>query len=225
MPLALAALLAILVLTLGPGLWVRTQFARHGKPRDDFPGTGGDLARELLDRADLATVPVEASSAGDHYDPRAKAVRLTPAHRDGKSVTAVAVAAHEVGHALQDRDGFAPLRERHKRLGQIQALQRAGLALMAGGALAGGLSRAPVLAGLGLLGGVLVRLTGVVAALIELPTEFDASFRRALPILRADYLGEADSRAAAAVLRAAALTYVAQALLQAVFLGRRRLPY
>jgi len=76
---------------------------RHATDRAEFPG-GGELARHLLDFAGLDDVRVELSGHGDHYDPVDKAVRLTLANHDRRLVTAVAVAAHEVSHALQDAD-------------------------------------------------------------------------------------------------------------------------
>lgn len=78
------------------------------------------MARILLDWAKLQTVKVELTDQGDHYDPIAKAVRLTADKYNGKSLTAITVAAHEVGHAIQDRDGYMPLRLR-TRLVEIAA--------------------------------------------------------------------------------------------------------
>ena len=105
------ALLLFLALLYGPQWWVRHVIASHAKDRPDFPGTGGELARHLLDQAGLEHIPVETLPAdgGDHYDPIAKVVRLGPSNHDGRSVSAVAIAAHEVGHALQDASGYRPL--------------------------------------------------------------------------------------------------------------------
>src|SRR5438477_3283915 len=97
--LTLFALLLFAAL-LGPQWWVRRVLERHGTDRPDLPGTGGELARHLLDEAGLRGVNVELTGDGDHYDPAAHAVRLLPQHYDGRSVAAVAVAAHEVSHAL-----------------------------------------------------------------------------------------------------------------------------
>ena len=93
--------LLLVLLIVAPQWWVKRTLRRHGDERADFPGTGGELARHLLDRAGLNDVKVEVTPDGDHYDGAARAVRLTPGVHDGRSVTAVAVAAHEVGHALQ----------------------------------------------------------------------------------------------------------------------------
>ncbi len=97
--------LAVLATVVLPHLWVRYTIDRHGAHRPDLPGTGGELARHLLDRFDLGNVAVEATELGDHYDPEAKTVRLLKKHLDGRSLAAVAIAAHEVSHALQDARG------------------------------------------------------------------------------------------------------------------------
>src|SRR5262247_3498516 len=106
MPIMLILLLAImLAVLLGPQWWVRHVLERHGVERADLPGTGGELARHLLDLAGLRGVKVELTGDGDHYDPEERAVRLLPQHHDGRSVAAVAVAAHEVSHAVQHANG------------------------------------------------------------------------------------------------------------------------
>ena len=108
MPILLAIFgLAFLALLFAPQLWVKRVLARHGTERADFPGTGAELARHLLDEAQLQAVAVEPTDKGDHYDPEARAVRLSPPHHDGRSVAAVAVAAHEVSHAVQHARGEA----------------------------------------------------------------------------------------------------------------------
>ncbi|WP_366657954.1 zinc metallopeptidase [Fodinicurvata sp. EGI_FJ10296] len=211
----------VLGLVFGPSLWVRRVLSRHDRTRNDFPGTGGELARHLLDEADLQNVVLEDATTGDHYDTDAKAVRLTPRVMGGRSVTAVAVAAHEVGHAIQDRDGFAPLRYRNTVLSSARTMQRVGLAVMVLAPVFGAVAGSPVAAALPLVVGVLIRGSAVLAALAALPSEFDASFQKALPILReGGYLDERDIQAASAVLRAAAFSYVANAAVQIIFAGR-----
>jgi len=100
--LALLGLLLILAIVLGPSLWVRATLALYAAQRSDILRTGAELTRHLLDRFGLETVAVEAVAEGHHYDPDARAVRLAPNAHEGCSV--VAVAAHEVGHAIQQRD-------------------------------------------------------------------------------------------------------------------------
>ena len=99
------AALAILGVVVLPQFWVRRTLSRHAKDRPDLPGTGGELARHLLDRFGLTDVKVDRSETGDHYDPESRTVRLTDPHLAGRSLSAVAVAAHEVGHAIQHANG------------------------------------------------------------------------------------------------------------------------
>src|SRR5258708_13177383 len=109
MPILLAAgALLVRAVVCGPQLWIRRVLAQHGGERADFPGTGAELARHLLDEAGLQAVPVEKTDKGDHYDPGARAVRLLPQHYGGRSVSAVAVAAHEVSHPVQPPRGEPP---------------------------------------------------------------------------------------------------------------------
>ena len=95
MVFAALAFIALLALIFVPRLLIRSTMARHARERADFPGTGGELARHLLDEAGLTEVKVEMVETGDHYSPDDKAVRLSKANFEGRSVTAVAVAAHE----------------------------------------------------------------------------------------------------------------------------------
>lgn len=215
---AFAAVLAIVLL---PQALVRLAITRHGKDRPDLPGTGGELARHLLDERGLIDVTVETTDKGDHYDPTSRAVRLLPAHHDGRSISAVAVAAHEVGHAIQHAEG-----DRHLALRQ----QLAGVAVVTDRIAAGFFVAAPFLAILArtplafaALLGIGVALLGVrvIFTLVTLPVEIDASYRKALPMLRdGRYLDDSDMPAVRSVLRAAAFTYLASALMTLVNLAR-----
>src|ERR1700716_931096 len=133
MPIILAiASLILLAMVFGPQWWVRHVLAQNGVERPDLPGTGGELARHLLDEAGLQSVAVEITDVGDHYDPEAHAVRLLPQHYDGRSVAAVAVATHEVSHAIQHARGERPFALRFalvKRLAWIDRIASAILLL------------------------------------------------------------------------------------------------
>jgi Zn-dependent membrane protease YugP len=204
-----------LALVFGPQLWVRHVIADHSDERPDFPGTGGELARHLLDEAGLEHVEVETLpvGGGDHYDAQAKAVRLSASNHDGKSVTAVAIAAHEVGHAMQDADGYKPLAWRTRLAVMAQKIQGIGSILLIGTPVVMAITRKPSIMFLQLGAGLAVLATGVVVHLITLPVELDASFSRALPILKqGGYLKSDDLPGAKKVLRAAAFTYVAAAM-------------
>ena len=213
--------LAILILVYGPGLWVQRVMARYSRPADRYPGTGGELARKLLDDQGLGNVRAEITDRGDHYDPVEKVVWLTAENFNGRSLTAVTVAAHEVGHALQDASGYGPLKWRTRLVRLAGPGERiAALAMMLSPFISI-VTRTPV-TGIGMfLGGVLVMGMGALIHLVTLPTEFDASFGRALPLLRKrGILIAGDEQHARKLLTAAACTYVAGSLMSLLNVAR-----
>ncbi len=218
------AILAILFLALIflPQWWVRQAMRQHAQERRDLPGTGGELARHLLDLARLRDVRVEiAPPGGDHYDPIDRVVRLSPDNHDGRSVTAVAVAAHEASHAMQHADGDKLLTTRVRLAGSVRSIEVAAAIILALAPLVAFLVKSPVLILLQV--GVVIALLGsrVLIHILTLPVEMDASFNRALPILeKGGYLGKDDLPAARKVLRAAAYTYVASGLVALLDVAR-----
>ena len=213
--------LILLLLLFGPQIWVRSVLRRHAAPRDDFPGSGGEFARHLLDQLHLQNVAVEASDQGDHYDPASRTLRLTPDKLDGKSLTAITVAAHEVGHALQHKLGYQPLRWRTRLAVVAQSVQQLGNGLFILAPLVAGITKAPSSALVMLVAGLASFGSAALMHLLTLPVEWDASFRRALPLLDAGgYLSEKDRRAAREILTAAAFTYVAGSLASLLSLWR-----
>lgn len=206
-------LLAIgFVLAMLPQMWVKSVLARHSHERADFPGTGGELARHLLDAMGLKDVKVEETQLGDHYDPEAKIVRLSPGHFGGRSLAAVVVAAHEVGHAMQDATGYAPLAARTRMAKQAHKIEAFGAVVMLAAPVIMVLSKSPHVLILELFLGMIILASTILMHAFTLPVEFDASFRRALPVLKAgNYISASDMGAARQILRAAAFTYVASA--------------
>jgi uncharacterized protein len=210
-------LLFIVILAVAPTLWVKAVLARHGKDRSDFPGTGGELARHLLDEMGLTQFKVEETAVGDHYDPELKAVRLLSEHFHGRSLTAVVIAAHEVGHAMQDATGSKLLTTRTRLAKAAVIVERVGSVVMLAAPLLAILLRHPAGFLLELGAGFAILSVGVVLRLASLPSEFDASFNRALPVLQhGGYIRGDDLPAARSILRAAAFTYVAAALMSLV---------
>ena len=228
MPILLALGAALLFgLVFGPQWWVRWAMQQHATERLDLPGTGGELARHLLDLAQLEHVLVEIAPA-DHYDPVANVVRLSPENHDGRSITAVAVAAHEVAHALQHAAGDRLLAARVRFAPVVQGFEFAAALVMMTAPVVLAFVHSPVL--LALQVGIGIALLGVrlLFHFLTLPVELDASFRRALPILETGrYLDADDMPGARTVLRAAALTYVASSLVALVNIARfrRLLPF
>lgn len=214
MPILIAlASLVVLAVVFGPQWWVQHVLARHGSERPDFPGTGAELARHLLDEAGLQQVKVEETALGDHYDPDAPAVRLTPPHHDGRSVAAVAVAAHEVSHAVQHANGDASFMRRYHLVKQVTWVSRVASAILLLAPVMFAFVHVPALLVLQLAAGILLLAISVAVHVVTLPVEFDASFGKALPVLmRGRYLAAGDMPAARHVLKAAAYTYVAAAL-------------
>jgi len=205
-------LIGIFALAFLPQMWVQGVLTRHSKDRPDLSGTGGQLARHLLDEMGLTHVTVEETKLGDHYDPEAKVVRLTRPHFAGRSLSAVVVAAHEVGHAMQDATGYAPLQARTRLAKQAHKIEKAGAVMMLAAPLMMLLAKSPHVMIMQVFAGVVILASTVLMHALTLPVEFDASFRRALPVLKAgQYVPSKDMAAARQILRAAAFTYVASA--------------
>jgi len=212
----------LLLLVLGPQWWARYTFRRHAQALPRIPGTGGELARHLLDRFGMQDVQVEMTGQGsDHYDPDSRTVRLGPDNHDQNSLTAIAVAAHEVGHAIQHQRNERKLVLRQRLVKLSRLTQQLGAAAMFLIPVAVAVTRAPsagmLLAAIGL--GSMASATLV--HLLTLPVELDASYRKALPILKAGaYIQPDDEAAVRRVLGAAAFTYVAGSLASLLNLAR-----
>jgi Zn-dependent membrane protease YugP len=210
-----------LLLVFMPTLWVRWVMQRYSADLPDLPGTGGELARHLVERLGLEGVGVETSDIGDHYDPENRMVRLSEGNWSGKSLTAVAVAAHEVGHAVQHHQNDARLNARTKLVPIVTVLGQLSVGVLTVVPIIGLLTRHPaptlLIAGIG-LSGLLFRM---LLHLVTLPTEWDASFGKALPVLtEGKYISPEQEKVVRRVLGAAALTYFAAALADAFNLFR-----
>jgi Zn-dependent membrane protease YugP len=205
-------LAVVLGLAMLPQMWVQRVIAQHSGDRPDFPGTGGELARHLLDEMKLGHVRVEQTEDGDHYDPDAKAIRLLPQHFNGRSLAALVIAAHETGHAMQDATHYPPLLKRTQLAKRAATIERVGAVVMLAAPLMVALAKSPHVLLIEFAAGALILGTTVLMHAFTLPVELDASFRRALPVLKAGrYIPDRDMPAARQLLRAAAFTYVAAA--------------
>jgi len=220
----LYVIITLLILVVGffPQLWVRYILKKYSRDMANLPGTGGELARHLADRFELADVVVEEGKEGqDHYDPAAKTVRLSPSYYNGKSITAVAVAAHEIGHAIQfnRQEPISRLRGRYIPLSIM--LRKVGLAIIFALPILSFLLKAPAAIAFFIGASLIMQLLAALLYLIVLPEEWDASFNKALPLLiEGDYLPEEYLLSARSVLKAAALTYFASALADILNIGR-----
>lgn len=209
--LLIAGLLALCFL---PSIWAKRVMRRNSGQRCDFPGTGGELALHLLRELRMPEVRVEEiRNGGDHYDTGARAIRLQRENLEGRSLTAIVVAAHEVGHAIQDRDNDPHLRARG-RLAHVAAVtERIGVAAMIVSPVSGLLVGIPAVALLIFLAGFLSVAATAILHIMTLPVEWDASFNKALPLLaEGGYLRSEDLPEANRILKACAFTYVAASL-------------
>jgi uncharacterized protein len=205
--LYIVLLVPTLLLGLGVQWWLKRTFERYSNVDLTSGLTGADVARQILDRNGLEEVPVDRSDAGalsDNYDPRKRALHLSPPVYDPKSVAAAAVAAHESGHALQHASGYAALRLRSTMFPVVAIASSTWIWLLMAGVLLGALNLITI--------AILVYAVAVAFHIVTLPVEFNAS-RRAGQQLRALGLVTTDEQAGVQkVLTAAALTYVAGAL-------------
>ena len=210
----LAALLVLLLLIFGPQLWTRYVFRRYSTEIQDMPGTGGELAEHLLEKFQVEGAKVEETGENnDHYDPESRTVRLSPHVYNGKSLTAVTVAAHECGHALQHHTAYSPLFLRWKFAKYIAVSEKIAALMLITTPFLSLVTRSPAIGLLALLAGFIILFMPVLFHLITLPVEFNASFARALPILiQGRYIPEWAIPVSRRILTAAALTYVSASL-------------
>jgi len=186
-------------------LFLKSTFAKYKQVRNSSGLTGAETARRILDRNGLYEVPVVeiGGRLSDHYDPRQRVVRLSSDIYRGQSVASVAVAAHEVGHAIQHQEEYGPLVLRGNMFPLVNITNRLGYyAVLFGFILEGML-------GLAMLGIVLIGIT-VLFQLVTLPVEFNASSRAMIQLENLGILRSGEEQEGARkVLSAAAWTYVA----------------
>ena len=199
-------------LIIGPRLWVNHVLRQYNQRDGAFPGTARELAREVLDRHDLQAVRVESTDIGDHYDPEMRAVRIARDKIDRKTLTAITTAAHEASHALQHAAGYPPFYWR-RRLSKIaRVVGEVGIVLLLAAPAVAMISRQPLPPRV--VGGAAFAMlgTGMFAQLSALPTELDASFGRALPILADGFVPPEQMGEARKILLACSLTYIASSM-------------
>ncbi|RNF50565.1 zinc metallopeptidase [Marinomonas hwangdonensis] len=215
-------ILLALTLIVGPSAWVKFTLKRYATERKDLPGTGGELAHHLVKRFELNQVKIETSQEGqDHFDYGQHVVRLSPSVLHGRSLTAVAVAAHEVGHAIahEKKQPISRLSTRYLPLAHMA--RRVTAILLLGWPAITLLLQVPYAVP---LHAVVVGLSGFLAVIVQLailPEEWDASFNKALPILtEGQYIPQEDLPKVKKILTACAMTYVAAALIRVLFVWR-----
>jgi Zn-dependent membrane protease YugP len=200
-----------MVISGAAAFWVRSSYKRYSKQASASGLTGAQTARLILDRNNLSNVRVEpvAGQLTDHYDPRTKTVRLSEGNFSHNSIAAVSVAAHEVGHAIQDATGYVPMK---LRAGLFPIVNFAGQLWFPLFFLA-------IIMGVGTATGQLFIQLAVIAFLgilafhvVTLPVEINASTRAYGLLTRYGILSHSEAGGTKRVLTAAAFTYIAAAL-------------
>jgi uncharacterized protein len=199
-----------IILGLYAQVRLRSVYSKYIRVPNQTGITGAEAAREILDRAGLANMPVRevAGQLTDHYDPRKKALFLSSENFHGRSIAAVGVAAHEAGHALQHKAAYAPLQIRMALVPITNIASQAVFYIFILGMVMEFAKMA--------LAAIVVFGILTLFHLVTLPVEFDASRRAKEQLLRLGLVGQQESRGVGKVLNAAALTYVA-AMVQSLF--------
>jgi Zn-dependent membrane protease YugP len=187
-------------------LWVRSSYSKFSKKMSNSGMTGAQVARTILDRNGLTNVRVEpvAGQLTDHYDPRGKVVRLSEGNFSESSIAAVSVAAHEVGHAIQDHTGYVPMKLRAGLFPVVNFSSQLWFPLFFLGIFMG----APLFIQLAIIAFAAVLAFHVVT----LPVEINASTRAYGLLTRYGMLSRTEAGGTKRVLTAAAFTYIAAAL-------------
>ncbi|HDP77441.1 MAG TPA: zinc metallopeptidase [Mesotoga infera] len=183
---------------------VSSRFSQYSKVRSTFGFNGTQLARQLLDNAGLYDIKIERirGNLTDHYDPKKRVVRLSDATHNSTSIAALGVVAHEIGHAIQDKERYAPLVVRNA----VVPVAQIGSSLSWIIFIIGLLMVSPILVRIG----IVVFSAFVFFTLVTLPVEFNAS-SRAKKLLASMGMPSKELKGVSSVLGAAAMTYVASA--------------
>ncbi|MBN8207966.1 zinc metallopeptidase [Bacillus sp. NTK071] len=214
----MASFLIYFALLLIIPLWaqsrVKSAYKKYSKVPNSSGMTGAQVARKILDENGLYSVSVEEvrGHLSDHYDPRSKTVRLSSGNFHGVSVAGAAIAAHEVGHAIQDEEDYAPLRFRHTLVPVANLGSNFSYFIILAGIL---MSSANFI-----LLGIIFMSAAVLFQMVTLPVEFNASNRAMEQIVSTGVIRNDEERETKKVLNAAALTYVAAAVVALLELAR-----
>lgn len=208
----------LILIAFGLSLWAQFRVKGTFKQYADVPTssglTGAEAARRMLDANGLTHIPVEhiPGTLTDHYDPISRTVRLSDPVYLGNSISSLSVACHEVGHAIQHKVSYPMLVARHRIFPVVNLASGVAPLLL----LAGFFFHATNL----LLLGIVFFSCAVAFQLITLPVEFDASSRAKKIMVKMGFIRNTEERGASKVLGAAALTYVAAALISVLELTK-----
>lgn len=210
----LVLIVPAIIISLIAQMRVTSTFSKFSRVSNTRGLTGADVARRILDANGLTNVVIEhvRGNLTDHYDPRARVLRLSDSVFSSRSVAALGVAAHECGHAIQHAKGYSPLKIRNSVFPLVNISSSLAVPII----ILGFIFNTPFLVD----AGIILFSAVVFFQLVTLPVEFNAS-SRALAILEDSYfLDGSEIKSARKVLSAAALTYVASALVSVMQLLR-----
>ncbi|AYV70292.1 Zn-dependent protease [Niallia circulans] len=209
----------IILIPIWAQMKVKSAYKKYSKVASSSHMSGREVARRILDSNGLYDVSVEETRGvlSDHYDPRSKVVRLSTDNYHGHSVAAAAIAAHEVGHAIQDQQEYSFLRFRSTLVPVANFGSNASWIFI----LIGMFARLPEM----MLLGIILMAAGVLFQFVTLPVEFNASNRAMDQVVSLGIIRNDEERETKKVLNAAALTYVAAAAVAVLELVRLLLIY
>ncbi len=194
-----------MLLSLGTNAWVKARVRRWSDVPISNGMTGREVAQRILDAENIQNVKIERTpgTLSDHYDPSSRTLRLSDDIYSGRSVTAAGIAAHEVGHAIQDKQGYSAMRLRQRMVPVANIGTNLGITTLIIG-IAVGISGIAI-------AGVILFSAFVLFTLITLPVEFDASTRAKKALTQHGIITAEESEGVRQILTAAAATYVAAA--------------
>lgn len=204
--LSYVLIFASIGITLLAQIFVSASYSKYKKVQNSKGITGAEVAREMLDKHGLSNVYVTETrgNLSDHYDPKRKVVRLSTDVYHGETIAAVSVAAHEVGHAIQDKEGYAFMRFRSALIPMVNFSSSAGYFAILIGIFFGYTNFIWL--------GIALEIVILLFQLITLPVEFNASSRALEEIEKNNYLVRGEVKGSKKMLKAAAFTYVASVL-------------
>lgn len=207
-------MLIIIVLPLYANIKINSTYSKYSKKQNSGKLTGKEVAEKILEMNELSNVKVGRinGSLTDHYDPRNKTISLSDGIYNSDSISACAVAAHEVGHATQDKERYSMLVFRSKLVPVVNFTSRLSSILVFSGFIFDLFNFITI--------GAILLTVGLFFQLITLPVEFDASKRAKEELQKCGLIEKQDTKGATKVLKAAAFTYVAGFLASALQIAR-----
>lgn len=207
-------MLIIIVLPLYANIKINSTYSKYSKKQNSGKLTGKEVAEKILEMNGLNNVKVGRinGSLTDHYDPRNKTISLSDGIYNSNSISACAVAAHEVGHAIQDKERYSMLVFRSKLVPVVNFTSRLSSILLFSGFIFDLFNFITI--------GAILLTVGLFFQLITLPVEFDASKRAKEELQKCGLIEKQDTKGATKVLKAAAFTYVAGFLASALQIAR-----